>query len=128
MENNVKDEPKIKNRNYVLKKLKENGTNIKFFNGFVQNDMECVLTAMKYSEKRTEANKSNWIEAYDYLPENMKNNEQVIDAFWTLYTEAPKYEMTKEEEREWSKYIRQQDRDNNGEYYLNDENNFTRER
>lgn len=99
---------KIENKPYVIKRLRENGEDIKFYSDAVRHDVDCIKAAMEYNKNMNENNKYEWIKAYDYIPEDMKNNPEIIEYFITLFTAAPNNKLTKVEEKEWDKHIRMQ--------------------
>lgn len=99
---------KIENKSSVIKRLRERGEDIRFYSDAVKHDIECVKAAMEYNRNMNQDNKSEWIKAYDYLPEEMKNNPEVVEYFVTLYTAAPKTELSIDEEREWNRHIKMQ--------------------
>jgi len=98
----------IENKSSVIKRLRERGEDIRFYSDAVKHDIECVKAAMEYDKNMNQDNKSEWIKAYDYLPEEMKNNPEVVEHFVTLYTAAPKTELSIDEEREWNRHIKMQ--------------------
>lgn len=77
----VKSDFDQKAREYVLSQLRENGLVLKYFDQSIKDDYECVITAMTSNYK-----------AYEFIGEQYKFDEQVIDIYWTQYIAEQEYQ------------------------------------
>lgn len=82
-------DPTIYDREGVLKDLKEDGLRLKNYSDQVQNDFECVITAIK----------SN-IKAYEFIADKYKVNSKVINLYWEEYIKLKEKESSNNKEFE----------------------------